>query len=59
MKKEEAKVVRLQHDGSNTMWYARAKLDLVKQQGVLIAINTANDKAVKWLPKIKDSLEAK
>jgi CubicO group peptidase (beta-lactamase class C family) len=59
VKKEEAKVIRLQHDGSNTMWYARAKLDLVKQQGFLIAINTADDKAVKWLPKIEDSLEAK
>ena len=56
VKMEDDKVIRLQHDGSNTMWYARAKLDLVKQQGYLITINTADKEAVNWLPKLAETL---
>lgn len=56
VKRKDGKVIRLQHDGSNTMWYARAKLDLVKQQGYLVTINTAGKEAVNWLPKIAETL---
>lgn len=59
VKVEEGKVIRLQHDGSNTMWYARAQLDLIKQQGYLITMNTAEKKAVEWLPKIAKTLASK
>ncbi|MDA7866274.1 beta-lactamase family protein [Akkermansiaceae bacterium] len=58
VKVEDGKVVGLQHDGSNTMWYARAKLDLTKQQGYLISINTADQEAVQWFPKIAAALLA-
>lgn len=55
-KQDDGKVIRLQHDGSNTMWYARVKLDLIKQHGYLITINTADKEAVEWFPKIEKSL---
>ena len=56
VKLENGQVVRLQHDGSNTMWYARAQLNLIEKQGYLITMNTAGKKAVEWLPKIAETL---
>jgi len=56
VKLENGKVIRLQHDGSNTMWYARAQLDLIKKKGCLVTINTAEKKGVQWLPKIAKTL---
>ncbi len=53
---EDGKVTILSHDGSNTMWYARATLDLVKKTGYCVAINTASDEAKKWIPKIAESI---
>jgi len=52
---KDGKVTRLSHDGSNTMWYARAVLDLRKKRGTLITLNTATPEAVKWIPKIAAS----
>ncbi len=56
LKIEDGKVIRLQHDGSNTMWYARAQLNLIAQHGYLITMNTAEKKAIEWLPKIAKTL---
>jgi hypothetical protein len=56
VKVENGKIVQLQHDGSNTMWYARAQLNLIEQRGYLITMNTADKKAVEWLPKIAKTL---
>jgi hypothetical protein len=38
------------------MWYARAQLNLIEQRGYLITMNTADKKAVEWLPKIAKTL---
>ena len=56
VKVENGKIVQLQHDGSNTMWYASAQLNLIEQRGYLITMNTADKKAVEWLPKIAKTL---
>ncbi|MDA7496628.1 hypothetical protein N8491_02390 [Akkermansiaceae bacterium] len=56
MKVKNGHIVQLQHDGSNTMWYARAQLNLIEQKGYLITMNTAEKKAVEWLPKIAKTL---
>ena len=56
VKVENGHIVQLQHDGSNTMWYARAQLNLIEQKGYLITMNTAEKKAVEWLPKIAKTL---
>lgn len=56
VKVENGHIVQLQHDGSNTMWYARAQLNLIEQKGYLITMNTAEKKAVDWLPKIAKTL---
>lgn len=49
---KDGKVITLSHDGSNTMWYARAFIDLHKKKGHLITLNTATPAAVAWIPKI-------
>jgi len=48
---EDGHTLFLRHDGSNTMWYARAVLDLVNQRGQLITLNNADPEAVKWISK--------
>lgn len=53
---EDGKVTALFHDGSNTMWYARAHLDLEEKNGYLVTLNTATPAAVAWIPKIAKSL---
>ncbi len=53
---KDGQVTTLMHDGSNTMWYARATLDLEQKTGFLITLNTASPEAVKWIPKIAASL---
>jgi CubicO group peptidase (beta-lactamase class C family) len=50
------KITTLTHDGSNTMWYARVTLDLEKQTGYLVTLNTATPEAVAWIPKIAKTL---
>lgn len=49
---EDGKVTRLRHDGSNTMWYARATLDLQSKSGFLITTNSASEEAKKWVNRI-------
>lgn len=56
VKVKNGQIVQLQHDGSNTMWYARVQLNLIEQRGYLITMNTAEKKAVEWLPKIAKTL---
>ncbi|MDA7668958.1 hypothetical protein N8582_00765 [Akkermansiaceae bacterium] len=51
MKVENGHIVQLQHDGSNTMWYARAQLNLIEQKGYLITMNTAEKKSGRMAPK--------
>jgi CubicO group peptidase (beta-lactamase class C family) len=54
---KDGKTTILRHDGSNTMWYARAVLDLENQRGQLITLNTADPDAVKWISKIAGALQ--
>lgn len=55
---KNGKVTTLMHDGSNTLWYARAHLDLDEKNGYLVTLNTAAPDAVAWIPKIAKSLES-
>ncbi len=55
-KSEDGKVTHLRHDGSNTMWRARANLNLSTQRGYCIIINTNEDEAVDQISKIADVL---
>ena len=59
VKTKDGEIVRLQHDGSNTMWYARAVLDLEHQRGRLVVMNTAAEDAVPWISKVGDTLSLK
>jgi CubicO group peptidase (beta-lactamase class C family) len=56
---EGGKVTRLSYDGSNTMWYARATLNLESKTGFLITLNTASDEAKEWVPKIAAVIASK
>lgn len=49
---EDGKPARLSHDGSNTMWYARATLDLNSKSGFLITTNSASEEAKTWVKTI-------
>ena len=46
VREKGGKVVRLGHDGSNTMWRARITLDLEKGRGVCIVANDNDDATV-------------
>ena len=54
-KNSEGKVVRLAHDGSNTMWYARVVIDLRKNSGICIVANVKKEDTPKWIGKIADA----
>lgn len=54
-KNSEGKVVRLAHDGSNTMWYARVVIDLRKNTGICITANVKRDDTSDWMSKIADA----
>lgn len=56
-KNSESKVVRLAHDGSNTMWHARVTIDLREKTGICITANVKSDDTSKWLGKIADAAE--
>lgn len=51
------KITHLRHDGSNTLWYARATLDLSQKTGTLIIANEAVPKIAEWFGKIGEALE--
>lgn len=55
IKNSEGKVVRLAHDGSNTMWYARVVIDLRKNTGICIAANVKRENTPDWMKKIVDA----
>jgi len=44
------------HDGSNTLWYARAVLRPARRDGVLIATNTGEASAVQAIDELTESL---
>lgn len=56
---KDGKITRLSHDGSNTMWYARASLDLSQKTGILIVANEAVPKISEWFSKIAGALQTK
>lgn len=56
-KDNEGKVVRLAHDGSNTMWHARVTIDLRESKGICLAANTKSDDTSTWFGKIAEAAE--
>lgn len=44
------------HDGSNTLWYARAVLRPARRDGILIATNTGEASAVRAIDELTESL---
>jgi len=54
-KSDEGKIIRLAHDGSNTMWYARVVIDLRKNTGICLVANTRNEDTTKWISKIVEA----
>ena len=56
---QDGKIITLSHDGSNTLWYARATLNLSEKTGLLIAANEAGPKITESFSKITDALKQK
>ncbi|MDA7881168.1 beta-lactamase family protein [Akkermansiaceae bacterium] len=54
-KNSEGKVVRLAHDGSNTMWHARVIIDLRKKTGICLVANVKSGASSEWFGKITDA----
>lgn len=58
-KNNNSDVVRLTHDGSNTMWYARVTIDLRKNTGICIVANVKKKDTPEWIGKIAEAAKGK